>query len=427
MNASSVSNEAAGSHVALLHRISNIVHSGEDLEEILGDLVALTMNVTQSDACLAYLLEPASGDLVLRASQLPHKKQIGKVRLKAGEGITGWVAEHNSVVALAKDASRDARFRRFRSLEEDTYEAFLSVPLACEGELIGVINVHHRAARQHTPDEIALVTFIGEQLGGVIGRRRLAEQSRTATRRMETLAAVAQTISGESYLERILQAIAGMAAETLDATLCSILLADHQARELAASTVCCSAPEYLHKMPLRMEGSVVERVLREGQPVTIHDIHKETQFKYPELARKTGLASMLAAPLFSQGKAIGAICVYTAAPRVFGEDEFGFVRVIAGQAGAAIDNARLMSETLEMKRQLETRKVVERAKGLLQARQNLSEEEAYLKLRNESRRLRRPMKDLAEAIILADDLNRRETAERPAARHPETPATSESV
>jgi len=60
-----------------------------------------------------------------------------------------------------------------------------------------------------------------------------------------------------------------------------------------------------------------------------------------------------------------------------------------------------------MKRQLETRKLVERGKGILQQRYGLSEEEAYLRLRNESRRLRRPMKDLAEAIILAEDLSRK--------------------
>ena len=70
-------------------------------------------------------------------------------------------------------------------------------------------------------------------------------------------------------------------------------------------------------------------------------------------------------------------------------------------------NARLVEETLEMKRQLETRKVVERAKGILQQRYSLTEEEAYLRLRNESRRLRRPMKDLADAIILAEDLSRK--------------------
>ena len=65
-----------------------------------------------------------------------------------------------------------------------------------------------------------------------------------------------------------------------------------------------------------------------------------------------------------------------------------------------------MEETQEMKRQLETRKLVERAKGILQYKYKLTEEEAYLRLRNESRRLRRPMRDLAEAIILAEDLSR---------------------
>jgi len=73
-------------------------------------------------------------------------------------------------------------------------------------------------------------------------------------------------------------------------------------------------------------------------------------------------------------------------------------------------NLRLAAETEEIKKQLETRKAVERAKGILQRRQNLTEEEAYLRMRNESRRLRRPMKDLADAIILAEELGRKEAA-----------------
>jgi uroporphyrinogen-III synthase len=68
------------------------------------------------------------------------------------------------------------------------------------------------------------------------------------------------------------------------------------------------------------------------------------------------------------------------------------------------ENVRLQEETLEMKRQLETRKLVERAKGILQTKHRLTEEEAYLRLRNESRRSRRPIRELAEAIILAEDV-----------------------
>jgi signal transduction protein with GAF and PtsI domain len=400
--------ETSSTQVALLHRISNIVSSDQDIESILHEMVMLTMNVTHSDACLVYLIDHTTHEIVLRASQLPHDAEIGNVRMKMGEGITGWVAAHNSVVALPRNASSDSRFKPFSSLQEDTYQAFLSVPLVDSGDIIGVINVHHREAHEHSSDEVALVTFIGEQMGGLIARAKLAEQSQTAVRRMETLAAVAQAISAESYLERILQAISEMLAETLDSAVCSILLVDDEKKELTVSAARCSAPDYMHRMPIRMEGSLIEYVIRQGHPIIIPNIHNEKQYRYPELARKSGLMSLLAAPLTSQGKVIGSINIYTRDERSFSDDEVGFVKVVAGQAAIAIQNARLMSETLDMKRTLEARKLIERAKGILQYKHSLTEEEAYLRLRNESRRLRRSMRDLAEAVILADDLNRKE-------------------
>src|SRR5271155_2980221 len=133
-----------GSQVAVLHRISNIVSSDLSLDKMLRELVSLTLQVTACDACLVYLVDHASGEIVLSASQLPHDEEIGNLRLKMGEGVTGWVALHRSVVALSSNASADARFKSFQSLPEDTYDAFLSVPLMTGGELIGVINVHHR-------------------------------------------------------------------------------------------------------------------------------------------------------------------------------------------------------------------------------------------------------------------------------------------
>jgi signal transduction protein with GAF and PtsI domain len=399
--------ETMGTQVALLHRISSIVSSGLELETMLRELVDLIMQVTDSDACLVYLVDHSTNEIVLRASQLPHSSEIGNIRLKMGEGITGWVAMHNSVVALAKDAASDARFKSFNSLPEDTYEAFLSVPLVSGGDLIGVINVHHREPHKHTSDEVALVSFIGEQMGGALAKSRLAERSISANKRMETLAAVAEKIAAESYLERILQAISEMVAETLDSPVCSIMLLDDERRELVINAARCSSPEYLHKMPIKIEDSLIGRVVREGRPIMIPNVLDEKQYRYPELARKTGLASLLSVPLSSRDKVIGTINIYTREQRVFSDDEIGFVRVVAGQAAIAIENARLMSETLEMKRTLETRKLVERAKGILQYKHNLTEEEAYLRLRNESRRLRRPMRDLAEAVILADDMNKK--------------------
>lgn len=408
--AATVPNEGT-SQVALLHHISSIVSSDLSLEKMLQALVSLTVEATHCDACLVYLLDRDTHEAVLQASQLPHDAEIGHLRMKMGEGITGWVAQHRSVVALGSKASADARFKTFPGLPEDTYDAFLSVPLVSGGDLIGVINVHHRAAHTHAPEEIALVSFIGEQMGGAIAKSRLEARSETAVKRMEALAAVARTISAESYLNRILQAISEMVAETLDSPVCSVMLVDEDRRELVISAACCSSPDYLHKMPLKIEDSLIGRVVREGEPIIVPNVLAEKQYRYPELARKTGLASLLSVPLLTREKVIGTINLYTREQRAFTEDEIGFVKVVAGQAAIAIENARLMSETLDMKRTLEARKLVERAKGILQHKYSLTEEEAYLRLRNESRRLRRPMRDLAEAVILADELNKKRSVE----------------
>jgi signal transduction protein with GAF and PtsI domain len=404
--APSVETPPPPSQIAVLHRISNIVSSDLTLDDMLQELVGLTLQVTACDACLVYLIDQVTGEIVLRASQLPHDAEIGKIRLKLGEGITGWVAVNKSVVALASNAAADSRFKPFQSLPEDTYEAFLSVPLVTGGDVIGVINVHHREKHPHTADEVALLTFVGEQMAGAIAKSRLAKHSQSAIKRMETLAAVAQAISAESYLDRILQSIVEMVADTTDSPVCSIMLVDEDRRELVISGARCSSPDYLHKMPLKIEDSLIGRVVHEGRPMMITNVLEEKQYRYPELARKAGLASLLSVPLYAREKVLGVINVYTKEKRSFSDDEVDFVKVVAGQAATAIENARLMSETQEMKRTLETRKLVERAKGILQYKHNLTEEEAYLRLRNESRRLRRPMRDLAEAVIMADDLNK---------------------
>ncbi len=395
------------SQLALLHRISGIVSSRLSLEKMLGELVGIVVGVTNCDACLVYLLEPSSAEIVLCASQLPHDAEIGKIRLKIGEGVTGWVAKHQSVVALASHASSDPRFKSFASLPEDTYEAFLSVPLISSGDVIGVINVHHKQKHKHSREEVALLGYVAEQMGGAIAKARLSERSQAATKKFELLGAVGHTITTEDYLDRILQVIAEMVAETFNSPVCSIMIVDEDKQELSIKAARCSSPDYMQKLPVKIEDSLIGRVVREKQLVTVADVASEKSYKYPELARRSGLNSLLSVPLLVGQKVIGTLNIYTTDRRSFSPEDIGFAKAVAGQAALAVENARLISESLEMKRTLEERKIVERAKGILQHRHGLTEEQAYLNLRGEARRLRRPMRDLAEAIILAEELHRK--------------------
>src|SRR4051812_15638445 len=99
--------ESIGSQLTLLHRVSAIVSSDMSLAKMLEALIGLVVGVTNCDACLVYLLERSHAEIVLCASQLPHAAEIGNIRLKIGEGVTGWVAEHRSVVTLASRAWAD--------------------------------------------------------------------------------------------------------------------------------------------------------------------------------------------------------------------------------------------------------------------------------------------------------------------------------
>jgi signal transduction protein with GAF and PtsI domain len=401
------STNSAVSQLALLHRVSGIVSSDMSLQKMLDELIGLVVSVTGSDACLVYLLDSSSAEIVLCASQLPHTHEIGKIRLKVGEGVTGWVAKHQSVVALTSRAAKDPRFKPFTALPEDTYESFLSVPLIDGGNVIGVINVHHREAHEHLPEEIALVTYIAEQMGGAISKAQLSDRSEAAIKKVELLAAVGRTIATESYLDRILQVISEMVAETFDSPVCSIMIVDEEKRELSIKGARCSSPDYLQKLPIKIDDSLIGRVVRERELVTVADVAAEKSYKYPELARKSGLVSLLSVPLLAGLKVIGTLNIYTAERRTFTPEDIGFAQAVAGQAALAFENARLISETLEMKRILEDRKIIERAKGILQQRDRITEEQAYLNMRRESRRLRRPMRELADAIILAEELHRR--------------------
>jgi signal transduction histidine kinase len=209
--------------VSLLHRVSRIVNSDLSLDEMLGQIVGLTAQISACDACLVYLLESATGDFVLRASQVPRSKNLGMLRVKPGEGVTGWVAEHQSPVALSSQAAADPRFKTFAALVEDTYEAFLSAPVMNKGRTIGVINVHHRDTHEHSEDEIASVTFIGEQMGGAIAKSLLEEENaRLAERDLEM----------EIHRAHLEQEVAKRTAE-LEAANGELRLAKEKAEEVA--------------------------------------------------------------------------------------------------------------------------------------------------------------------------------------------------
>ncbi len=161
------------SHVDLLHEIGARLASADGFHEVLAKVVEFASAVVKCDSCLVYVLD--GDELVLRASKNPHPDIVDRLKLKVGEGITGWVAEHHEPVAVSEKAAQDPRFQFFHELPEDSYEAFLSVPLMCRGRVVGVINLQHRLPHVYKKRQIRLISTIGFLVGAEIELARLEE------------------------------------------------------------------------------------------------------------------------------------------------------------------------------------------------------------------------------------------------------------
>src|SRR6186713_3576196 len=143
------------SDIDVLHEIGSSIAAADPLHDVLSRVVAFVSSVVPCDSCFVYVLDEDT--LVLRASKTPHPDVVDRLKLRVGEGITGWVAEHRQPVAVSSHAFTDARFQLFNELPEDRYEAFLSVPVLCRGRLVAVINLQHRYPHEHSGAEIQLV------------------------------------------------------------------------------------------------------------------------------------------------------------------------------------------------------------------------------------------------------------------------------
>ena len=390
--------------VEILHRISESISSTLDLEAVLKHIVEMVVEVTKADACLLYLLSERRDELELRASKNPHPKLIGRIFIGLGEGITGWVARENVRVVIPKNASDDPRFKLFHHLPEDRYQAFVSVPIEAKGEVVGVINVQHKRAKRYGDEVLALLSTISNQVGGAIENARLYDQMRRRALQLNTLSQVSETVASNRLIEEVLQLIVTMTAQMMDSKICSIMLVDESASKLRIVATQSLSEAYRGKPPLTVGQSISGRAVKEQRAIYVPDVTAEGGYFYRDLAKQEGLCSLLSVPMMMKDKAIGVVNSYTSTLHVFSSEEVKTFEAIANQAAVAIEHTRLLEKSFEMQEALEVRKLVERAKGYLMVSRKLSESEAFRLMQRQSMNLRKSMREIAEAIILAEEL-----------------------
>ena len=229
----------------------------------------------------------------------------------------------------------------------------------------------------------------------------------TQDKYIKALMDISRAITSDLYLEDILKLIVMVTARVTGVEICSLWLIDESVspRKIRLKASQTIDPEYMKDRSLNMNEGVVGFVATHKRSLIVENVLDEPRFKEKEMVKKLGLVSMVSVPLqVKDEKVIGVLNCFTASRYKFSETEVNLIITVANQAAVAILNTELMVKTKVVQEELETRKLVERAKDVLMNRRNKTGEEAYRWIRKRSMDTRKSMRCVAEAIILSAEL-----------------------
>ena len=218
---------------------------------------------------------------------------------------------------------------------------------------------------------------------------------------------ISRAITSDLYLEDILKLIVMVTAKVTGVEICSLWLIDESCNppKIRLKATQAIEPDYLIDRSLNMNEGVVGFVASHNQPLIIENVLEDSRFKEKKMARKLGLVSLLSVPLqVKHESVIGVLNCFTSSSHEFTETEINIATTVANQAALAIVNTELMVKTKVIEEELETRKLVERAKEILMRRRNMDGNEAFRWIQKRSMDSRKSMRHVAEAILISEEL-----------------------
>ncbi|HEY4414090.1 MAG TPA: GAF domain-containing protein [Verrucomicrobiae bacterium] len=346
--------------LSLLYQVSNVIHSTLDSQEALQLIVSEAVRVMRASSGSLVLINPTTNILEIHAAQ-NLSSAARKLKLRVGEGLTGWVARHGKPVRVG-DVTQE---KRYVSVRRDV-RSELAVPLEVRGEVRGVINVDSDRINAFSADDQELLQELALQAAKVIHNTWLYEQLRLKVMLFESLASVSRTINSTLNLDEALRAITREACELMRARMCSLMLLDDTREWLDLRASYGAGDAYIKKPRLGVEESLIGVVVRRKKALQVANVQSDTRYQNVVLARRENLVSLLSVPLIFSGQIIGALNVYTAKPYNFSNEEIKILSALAELSAIAIEKARLYERLVDVEEQLRQNEKLS-ALGLLAA------------------------------------------------------------
>lgn len=320
--------------------VSSVIIQSLDLDQILDsvlDKVVEVLGVERRGGI--FLVDEEAGELFLAIHRgLPPEFAQLEGRIRMGECLCGRAAQTGEVIVSDKcpDDPRHAR------IGLDREHSHVIMPLRARDKVVGVLFLYSALGYRCPPSDVGLLTTIGNQIGVAVENALLHQDVARQLERERRLNEVAQKITSELELAKVLPTVVQIAEELVDADAGVIALLDEE-RDVITYP-------YLHNVPLELSAVTVPRgeglagqVMTSGCPTVVEDYST-----YPEAVEafvRAGLVSVVAVPIVSGDRVFGALGVFSLKERKsFSERDTALIAGVGRQAGIAIENAHLYGD-----------------------------------------------------------------------------------
>lgn len=240
---------------ATLAELNRLLAQGQDPLALAQRAVDLVMRATGASGTFVYLWDQELERLVLRvATEGRQAAHVDRIHLRLGEGITGWSGLMRQTVVLEDEIQSDPRFARFPELDENRFRSMVAVPIVVPGGgLLGVFSVYGRKPATFDTHDVDLATEVGGLLANGLVQSQVVED----LRRQSAAAQFLTNIPAEatSSLQQCVDVMAASIRTQVDATMCTIELAERGASEIPIRPGLAFASDVDRSLAVRAESA----------------------------------------------------------------------------------------------------------------------------------------------------------------------------
>lgn len=222
---------------------------------------------------------------------------------------------------------------------------------------------------------------------------------------LRVFADYARTISARYDIGTVLYRLTDQVVDVLDVDGAGVSLDDHG--RLRFVTATDDRVVTVEERQIAVSAGPCHDAHRSGEVVTSADLTVESRWQeYTPVALEEGCRAVAGIPMRAGERSIGALNLYRYEPVEWRADDLQVAQVLTDMASGYIVNAEVISESLQLSTQLQTaldsRIVIEQAKGVLAERRHIAPAEAFRVLRAYARGANRKLHDVASDVVNGD-------------------------